>query len=159
MTDTQQTDSDRDEKGRFAEGNKPKAGFDKFPQNRNPGGWKKDQSISYQYNYLLRLSVDNFRNWEITNPESKRTMAQEVAYRAVLRARKSLKDLQEVADRTEGKPHQTTDITTNGDSLNKISPQELFDTLTMIEEITKRKHDKLNEESETYKKTIGDNNQ
>ena len=28
-------------KGDFREGSKPPAGFDKYPENRSPGGWKK----------------------------------------------------------------------------------------------------------------------
>lgn len=91
-----------------------KGGFADNPQNRNPGGWKKDQSISYQYNFLIRLKVDEFREWLQQHPESDRTMAQELAYQAVLKARKELNYLREITDRIEGKPNQQTDITSGG---------------------------------------------
>lgn len=91
-----------------------KGGFGDNPQNRNPGGWKKDQSISYQYNFLIRLKVDEFREWLQEHPENERTMAQELAYQAVLKARKELNYLREITDRIEGKPSQSTDITSGG---------------------------------------------
>lgn len=98
------------------EGNNPKGigGFGDNPQNRNPGGWKKDQSISYQYNLLIRLKVNEFREWLQLHPENERTMAQELAYQAVLKARKELNYLKEITDRVEGKPAQSTDITSGG---------------------------------------------
>lgn len=91
-----------------------KGGFGDNPQNRNPGGWKKEQSISYQYNFLIRLKVDEFREWLQRHTESERTMAQELAYQAVLKARKELNYLKEITDRIEGKPNQPTDITSGG---------------------------------------------
>src|SRR5690554_6238553 len=83
-----------------------KGGFGDNPQNRNPGGWKKEDSISYQYNFLLRLTVEQFKQWEKEHPENKRTVAQGLAYSAVLKARKELNYLKEVTDRTEGRPKQ-----------------------------------------------------
>lgn len=84
-----------------------KGGFGDNPDHRSPGRWKKSDSVSYQYNMFLRMNAEEVREWEVTYPESDRTMAQEIAYRAILRARKSLKDLQEITDRTEGKAPQT----------------------------------------------------
>lgn len=84
-----------------------KGGFQDHPELRNPGGWKKEDSISYQYNLLVRLTVEEFKAWVKKYPEDTRTMAQEIAHRAILRAIKSLKDLQEITDRTEGKAPQT----------------------------------------------------
>lgn len=106
MTNTNQLDK-RDNKGRFAPGYRSPAGFDKHPENRSDGGWKKEDSISYQYNMLIRLSIDKFKKWLIDNPEDKRTMAQELAYQAVLNARKNIQYLKEVTDRIEGKAKQS----------------------------------------------------
>lgn len=83
-----------------------KGGFGDNPQNISPGGWRKEDSISYQYNKFMRMSVTDVHKWEIDNPEDTRTMAQEIAYRAMVRARNSLRDLQEITDRTEGKAQQ-----------------------------------------------------
>lgn len=106
-TDTQETGLKRDEKGRFLEGSKPPAGFDKYPENRNPGGWKKEDSISYQYNKLIRLTEKQLLSWLEDNPEDKRTVAQMIALAAVKKARKQLDYLKEITDRTEGKAPQT----------------------------------------------------
>lgn len=94
-----------------------KGGFQMNPQNRNPGGWKKEDSISYQYNLLIRLTVDEFYKWMEKNPKDQRTMAQELAYQAVQKARKEINYLREITDRIEGKPMQSTDITTQGKSI------------------------------------------
>lgn len=74
---------------------------------RNPGGWKKEDSISYQYNRLIRMTVEEFKTWEKDNPESERTVAQGLAYSAVVKARGDLAYLKEVTDRVEGKAQQT----------------------------------------------------
>lgn len=84
-----------------------KGGFGDHPENRSPGGWKKEGSISYQYNFLIRLNVEQFKLWLSENPEKERTVAQDIAYNAVINSRKDLKYLQEITDRTEGKAPQT----------------------------------------------------
>lgn len=94
-----------------------KGGFQERPQDISPGGWKKEDSIGHQYNMLIRLNVDDFMKWETDNPESKRTVAQELAHKAVIKARKDLAYLKEVTDRTEGKATQHTDITSDGDKI------------------------------------------
>lgn len=123
MTDTNQTGLIRDKKGRII-GGKPPAGFDKHPENRSDGGWKKEDSIGYQYRYLQRLTVDAFEQWLLDNPEDKRTMAQELAYQALLKAKDELNYLKEVTDRSEGKAPQAIDMTTGGD---KIQPVTIVD--------------------------------
>lgn len=92
-----------------------KGGFQDHPELRSNGGWKKEDSISYQYNFLIRLKVDEFRDWLQKHPEKERTMAQELAYQAVLKARKELKYLVEITDRVEGKAPQTMDVNTSGE--------------------------------------------
>ena len=105
-TNANQMGQIRNEKGQII-GGKPPAGFDKHPENRSNGRWRKEDSISEQYNMFLRMNAEEVRTWEENHLEKDRTMAQEIAYRAMLRARKSLKDLQEITDRTEGKAPQT----------------------------------------------------
>ena len=97
----------RGERGRFIRGNKPKVGFHTNPERRCNGRWKKEDSISYQYNMFLGLTVKKFKDWFQFYPESKRTVAQELAYQAVYAARTDLKYLEEITDRTEGKAPQT----------------------------------------------------
>lgn len=91
-----------------------KGGFGDNPENRNPGGWKKEDSISYQYNMLMRLSPDELVKFK---PE---TVAQMIAFKRIKEANKDngLPDTREITDRTEGKAPQAIDITTGGEKLN-----------------------------------------
>lgn len=101
-----------------------KGGFGDNPQNRNPGGWKKEESISYQYNMLIRLGDEEF---EAFKPK---TIAEKIAYR---RVRESLEDnnvtkggslmvTKEITDRIEGKATvtQSIDMTSQGESIAPI---------------------------------------
>lgn len=94
-----------------------KGGFQDHPELRNPGGWKKEDSYSYQLNLMDRMTVKDFKNWLNDHPEDKRTMAQEKAYNAQLKSRKELMWLKEVTDRTEGKAPQSIDFTSGGEPL------------------------------------------
>jgi len=116
-TSTNQVGEKRDDKGRFANGNKPKVGFHTHPENRSDGGWKKEDSYSYQLRLMDRMTIKEFNKWVKKNPPSKRTLAQEKAYRAQAKSRSELAWLKEVTDRTEGKAPQNIDLTTGGDKL------------------------------------------
>ena len=96
----------KDENGRFISGNKPKVGFHTNPEYRSNGRWKKEDSISYQYKMLVRLTVEEFE-WLVKHPSKTRTIAQEIAYKAVIKAKENIKYLVEVTDRSEGKSKQT----------------------------------------------------
>ena len=108
---------DRDSNGQFAVGRKPSVGFHTHPENRSNGGWKKEDSIGYQYNKLIRMTVKEIKTWLQDNPDETRTLAQDMAYNAVLQARKDLAYLKEVTDRTEGKATQGIDHTSNGNTI------------------------------------------
>lgn len=86
-----------------------KGGFADNPQNRGNGRWKKEDSIGEQYKMLIRMTYKEFNEWEMDHPEDERTVAQDLAHRAVVQARSDLKYLVEVTDRTEGKAPQTID--------------------------------------------------
>jgi len=91
-----------------------KGGFGERPEDRSNGRWRKETSISYQYNRLIRMNIEEFKRWLIENPEGKRTMAQELAYQAIVKARTDLPYLKEVTDRTEGRAAQSIDMTSGG---------------------------------------------
>lgn len=91
-----------------------KGGFKDNPQNKANGRWSKDTSISYWYNHLLRLPIDEFDAFEPT------TVAQQLALNAVKEAKEEIGYLKEVTDRTEGKAFQQTDITSNGEAIQNI---------------------------------------
>lgn len=100
-------------------GNNPsgKGGFGDHPENRNPGGWKKENTISYQYKRFLNMTPEELKAFANV-PESERTVAMDIAYSQVLASRKSLPHTKEITDRTEGKAQQQIDLTTGGDKLN-----------------------------------------
>lgn len=79
-----------------------KGGFGDHPENRNPGGWKKEESISYQYNRLLRMTPSELNDFK---PD---TVAQKIAMIRLKQALKTdgLSDVKEITDRTEGKAPQ-----------------------------------------------------
>ena len=94
-----------------------KGGFGDNPQNRNPGGWDKTGSISYQYNLLMRLTPEELKEYE------PKTVAQEIALARIKAAKngdKGLNDTKEVTDRTEGRAPQSVDITSGGERLPTV---------------------------------------
>ncbi len=84
-----------------------KGGFGEHPENRNNGRWSGEDSVPHQYNKLIRMTVGAFKRWLAEHPEDERTVAEELAYNAVVKARTDLKYLVEVTDRTSGKSVQT----------------------------------------------------
>lgn len=111
--DTKQTGLKRDAKGRII-GGTPPAGFNVNPQNRSDGGWKKEQSISYQYNRFGRMSDEELENYV---PQ---TQFEKIALQRIKLAYKAngLLDAKEITDRTEGKAPQSMDVTTGGEKIN-----------------------------------------
>ena len=83
-----------------------KGGFGDNPQNRSDGGWKKEDTIPYQYNLLMRMSLDELNEWAKEN-RTTMTMAQAIAYKRLIAATDSLPDAKEVTDRTSGKAKET----------------------------------------------------
>lgn len=79
-----------------------KGGFQERPEDRSDGRWKKEDSISYQYNKLLRMPFEELQSFE------PKTVAQKIAYQRIKTAITSegLMDTKEITDRTEGKAPQ-----------------------------------------------------
>lgn len=98
-----------------------KGGFQERPQDRNDGRWNKDDSISYQYNKLLRMSPEELDEY------IPGTNAQAIAKTRILSARgeAGLLDTKEITDRVEGKAPQSIDMTTNGKDI--VMPVPLDD--------------------------------
>lgn len=84
---------------------------------QSPGGWKKENVVSYQFKRFMNMSEQEFRDFS-KRSKSDMTMAERLAYNRVLAADKSLPDFKEVADRTEGKANQAIDITSDGQPLS-----------------------------------------
>lgn len=117
-TTTDQVEQTRDEKGRIT-GGRPPVGFHTNPENISPGGWKKENTISYQYNKFLNMTPEELEQWAQT-PKNERTVAMDIAYNRILASRKSLPDVREITDRTEGKAAQSIDLTNNGESFEPV---------------------------------------
>lgn len=86
-----------------------RGGFADNPQNRNPGGWKKEESISYQYNRLGRMTDEEFAEYV------PKTKFERIAYNRIKDAEDSLNDTKEITDRIEGKAPQSIDMTSGGE--------------------------------------------
>ncbi len=119
---TQQVGQTRDEKGRIT-GGTPPVGFHTNPENRNPGGWRKEVSFSYQYKRFMAMTSKELAEWAKT-PSDERTVVEDLAYARVVAAKKSLADVKEMTDRTEGKAPQSIDLTSKGE---KIIPATVVD--------------------------------
>lgn len=96
-----------------------KGGFGDNPQNRNPGGWRKEVSFSYQYKRFMAMTSKELAEWAST-PSDKRTVVEDLAYARVVAAKKSLADVKEMTDRTEGKPAQMIAMNVNKDPVDEI---------------------------------------
>lgn len=101
-----------------------KGGFLDNPKNRANGRWSKETSISYWYNSLIRMEIKEFSEWLENKSNEPRTVAQELAYQAVMKSRTDLAYLKEITERTEGKAQSTIDVTSNGETINQ--PQEVI---------------------------------
>lgn len=86
-----------------------RGGFGDNPQNRNPGGWKKEMVFSYQYRRFMNMTTAELKEYS-SKPDTERTVVEDLAYSRVIAAKKSLPDVKEITDRTEGKAPQTIGI-------------------------------------------------
>lgn len=109
---TKQAGDAREKNGQFAPGQSGnpsgKGGFADNPENRSSGHWDKENSISYWYNKLLRMTDEEFEKWQ---PKNK---AQRIALKRIVAAEGgdelALKNTKEITDRTEGRPKQDIDM-------------------------------------------------
>lgn len=68
-TATKQAVNDRDEHGRFAPGNVPKAGFHTNPERRSNGNWKREDTARYKLEQMMQLT-DSELQAIVDNPKS-----------------------------------------------------------------------------------------
>ncbi|HWA51824.1 MAG TPA: hypothetical protein VG895_02100 [Patescibacteria group bacterium] len=84
-----------------------RGGFKDHPEHRNPGGRPKNlESFKYWLDYFKTLTVSEFLSWQKNTPTNKRTVAGDLAFAMILKARHDLASFRAVADITEGKPRQ-----------------------------------------------------
>lgn len=111
-----------------------KGGFGDHPENRNPGGWNKEHSISYQYNKMLRMDENEWAAFKIKMKDGETTMAERIAYQRIEDAIKDLATTKEITDRTEGKAPQNIDLTTKGEGLNPFKQLDAEDLRKLAQE-------------------------
>lgn len=116
-----------DDKGNKVPNPTGKGGFADNPQNRNPGGWRKEVSFSYQYKRFMAMTSKELAEWA-TTPSDKRTVVEDLAYARVVAAKKSLADVKEMTDRTEGKAPQSLDLTSGGEKLPTVIVESVYGT-------------------------------
>lgn len=95
-----------------------KGGFGEHPENRSDGRWSKENSYTYWLNYFMKMTKVEFDTY---NPlkRTDMTMAMCGAWSRIAKSSK-LEEFREVANRTEGMPRQTTDLTSNGKTLTGL---------------------------------------
>lgn len=93
-----------------------KGGFQDHPELRSPGGWKKEMVFSYQYRRFMNMTTAELKEYS-SRPDTKRTVVEDLAYSRVIAAKKSLPDVKEMTDRTEGKAPQNIDLTSSDGSM------------------------------------------
>lgn len=104
MTDTKQTELQRDEKGRII-GGTPPAGFNKHPENRHNGAWKKEETARYKLEQIIKMSdteIDDYIN-DPSTPRFDKNMATAVQ-------KGEWKELEGMMNQVYGKPKETVDI-------------------------------------------------
>lgn len=86
---------------------------------RSNGRWRKEDSISYQYNLILRMTPVELDKYE-KSPNL--TMAQQIAIRRIKDSlnddNKALYNTSEITDRTEGKTRQAIEMEVESVSKN-----------------------------------------
>lgn len=106
-----------------------KGGFKDNPQNRSDGTWDSKMVFSYQYKRFMNMTVDELKAYN-SKPDSERTVVEDLAYSRVLAAKKSLPDVKEITDRTEGRAAQSIDLTSNGETLKTALVEFIGDSGT-----------------------------
>lgn len=100
---------------------------------QSPGGWSKEHTISYQYKRFLAMSPEKLEEWAKNTPKSERTVAMDIAYNRILEGRKSLPDVKEITDRTEGKAPQNIKLGGDGTQI-PITLVEFVDGTTQSQD-------------------------
>lgn len=91
-------------------GNNPNGvgGFGDNPQNRNPGGWDKNESISYWYNKIGRMSDKEMAEFKPANQNQRIALVR--IERSKRDDKEALAEAKEITDRTEGKAKETLSV-------------------------------------------------
>lgn len=90
-----------------------KGGFGDNPQNRNPGGWKKEDTPRYKLEQMMKLSKADLQ--EVIDDTSAPLFEQKLA-KAIQEGR--WHEIKEMIQEVYGKPKESVDLTSKGQKLN-----------------------------------------
>lgn len=113
MNDRKQSKPLLDENGKFAKGNTPPAGFNKHPENRHNGAWKKESTPRYKLEKMMELEEDELR----AIAEDKKSPLFERKLAIAIR-KGEWREIKEMIQEVYGKPKENIDLTSKGDKLN-----------------------------------------
>lgn len=85
-----------------------KGGFGDNPQNRGNGSWDKNESISYWYNKIGRMSDKEIAEFEPANQNQRIALVR--IERSKRDDKEALAEAKEITDRTEGKAKETLSV-------------------------------------------------
>jgi hypothetical protein len=113
MDDRKQSKPLLDENGKFAKGNTPPAGFNANPQNRHNGAWKKEDTPRYKLEQMMKLPEPDLRKIaeDKEAPLFERKLATSLA-------KGQWREIKEMIQEVYGKPKESVDVTTQGESIN-----------------------------------------
>lgn len=105
MTNSKQMAQTRDEKGRIT-GGTPPAGFNKHPENRHNGAWKKEDTPRYKLEQMMKLSEPDLRKVaeDKDAPLFERKLATAIN-------KGQWREIKEMIQEVYGKPKETIDHT------------------------------------------------
>lgn len=111
-----------------------KGGFRDNPQNRSDGSWRKEGSFSYWLNKFKRMNSSEFETYALNNDFKELPVAAKIAYQRIVNSLNSLREFQEVANRTEGAPERITINNINAQQNNDYTdPSILADVLKDVQ--------------------------
>ena len=112
MTNTKQMAQQRDEKGRII-GGTPPAGFNVHPENRHNGAWKKESTPRFKLEQMMKLSEPDLRKVaeDKDAPLFERKLATAIA-------KGQWREIKEMIQEVYGKPKESVDVTSKGESIN-----------------------------------------
>ena len=113
MNDRKQSKPLLDENGKFAKGNTPPAGFNKHPENRHNGAWKKESTPRFKLEKMMELEEDELR----AIAEDKKSPLFERKLAIAIR-KGEWREIKEMIQEVYGKPQENIDLTSKGDKLN-----------------------------------------
>lgn len=104
-------------------GTPPPDGFEKYPERRHNGAWKKEDTLRYKWEQMLKLDATELQSI-IGDPKASRVeqMTAEVLLDERMKPYEKLASLAQLANQVYGMPKQ--DITNRNIELKPILPME-----------------------------------